>query len=225
MQQQRDHHALAPPPPDGPPPPEQADFILNGQYASLSVVFTGLVQMLRDPSSALSGADDTLNSEIMCPRALTYELFGAMVRSVVDKLQANELGSRNGARVLQTMLWSLRHDLGRCAVPSEACFHEQQAMVLIERAVCEACTTLDAVMKNVDAGTGKRQRLDSGVHGEADGLVVQGEVQGAVVAALPVLLRLVIWLARSTLNGAAKEGDDTQAPEPETGPKPDLTRT
>ena len=84
MQQQRDHHALAPPPPDGPPPPEQADFILNGQYASLSVVFTGLVQMLRDPSSALSGADDTLNSEIMCPRALTYELFGAMVRSVVD---------------------------------------------------------------------------------------------------------------------------------------------
>ena len=46
MQQQRDHYALAPPPPDGPPPPEQADFILNGQYASLSVVFTGLVQML-----------------------------------------------------------------------------------------------------------------------------------------------------------------------------------
>lgn len=39
----------------------------------------------------------------------------------------------------------------------------------------------------------------------------QGEVEGAVVAVLPVLLRLVIWLARATLNGAAKEGDDAQA--------------
>jgi hypothetical protein len=194
-----------PPPPVGPPPSDEFDVIMNGQCTSLSVMFTRLVLMLRDPTLSLSGMNDSLSTDIISPCALTYEIFGKMVRAALEKLETRELGSIKGVRVLQSMLNNMKSELeaGACA---EETIHERQALALIERAVCEASGVVNEVVKKLLYTSGelsapKRQRCE---------MSMQGEIEGVVVAALPAMLRILIWLMHAATNSAGVKCDDDQ---------------
>jgi hypothetical protein len=194
-----------PPPPAGPPPREEFDVILNGQCTSLSVLFTRLVLMLRDPTLSLSGVNDSLSTDIISPCALTYEIFGKMVRAALEKLETREMGSIKGVRVLQSMLHNMKSELEQFAFAEET-MHERQALALIERAVCEASGVVDEVVKKLfytseELSAPKRQRCE---------LSMQGEIEGAIVAALPAMLRIVIWMVHAATNGAGVKCDDDQ---------------
>lgn len=192
-----------PPPPVGPPPREEFDVILNGQGTSLSVMFTKLVLMLRDPMLSLSGVNDSLSTDIISPCALTYDIFGKMVRTALEKIETREMGSIKGVRALQSMLHNMKSELEGGARAEET-IHERHALTLIERAVCEASRVVDEVVKKLNSTSGellasKRQRCE---------MSMQGEIEGAIVAALPAMLRIVIWLVHAVTNSAAVKGDD-----------------
>jgi hypothetical protein len=195
-----------PPPPVGPPPPQQFDVILNGQYTSLSVLFTRLVSMLRDQTHALSGVTDALSTDIVSPCALTYEIFGRMARTALEKIETRDLGAIKGAQVLQSMLHNIKNELKdfRC---EEETLHEQQAVALIERAVCEASAAVDGVFKKlhespVEQSSGKRPRCELATH---------GEVEGVVVAALPAVLRVVVWLVHAVENNSVLKAENEES--------------
>lgn len=199
-----------PPPPAGPPPCEELDALMN---CSLSVMFTRLVLMLRDQTPSLSGVNDALSADIISPCALTYEIFGKMVREALEKLETREIGAIRGVRVLQSMLHNMKSEIS-CNPFAEETTCEQQALtlierkavMLIERAVSEASVTIDEVVKKLYYTSGelsapKRQRCE---------MSMQGEIEGAVVAALPAMLRIVIWLVHAVTNSARLNGDDEQ---------------
>jgi len=199
-----------PPPPAGPPPPEELDALMN---SSLSVIFMRLVSMLRDQTPSLSGVNDALSADIISPCALTYEIFGKMVREALEKLETREMGSIRGVRVLQSMLHNMKSVLAGDASAEDTTSEKQalplierKALTLIERAVCEASGVVDDVVKKLyytsgELSASKRQRCE---------MSMQGEIEGAIVAALPAMLRIVIWLVHAVTNSTRLKGDDDQ---------------
>ena len=169
--------------------------------------------MLRDQTPSLSGANDSLSADIISPCALTYEIFGKMVRVALEKMETREMGAIRGVRVLQSMLHNMKSALEGDASAEETTperqaltLIERKALTLIERAVCEASGVVDDVVKKLYYTSGelsapKRQRCE---------MSMQGEIEGAIVAALPAMLRIVIWLVHAVTNSTGLKGDDDQ---------------
>ena len=117
--------------------------------------------MLRDQTPSLSGVNDALSADIISPCALTYEIFGKMVREALEKLETREMGSIRGVRVLQSMLHNMKSVLAGDASAEDTTSEKQalplierKALTLIERAVCEASGVVDDVVLHVGRAFG-----------------------------------------------------------------------
>ncbi|NBX18223.1 MAG: hypothetical protein EBR09_12745 [Proteobacteria bacterium] len=168
-------------------------------------MFARLVSMLRDPTMSLGGTNDSFNVDIISPCALTYEIFGRMVRAALDKLETRELGAVRGVCILQSMLHNMSEEL-RDFLNDEDTLEEKQALSLIERAVYEAKKTVDDVMMTLanasQASFARPQRSDA---------AIRGEIEGAIVPALPPVLRIVIWLVHAVTNHKEIVWEDEQS--------------
>lgn len=168
-------------------------------------MFTRLVSMLRDPSMSLDGVNDSFKVDIVSPCALTYEVFGRMARSAVQKVQTRDIGAVNGVRILQSMLHTM-HDELRDFLCGECLLEEKQAFILIERAVFEAKIKVDGVLQTLD-GTA----LVSPDNLQQSKLAMQGEIDGVVVSALPAVVRIVLWMVYAVTNHQEIAWDDEQS--------------